>query len=97
MTTIHVEREKTDRGGRYVVTLPGIAEEAELTWVNAGDGIIIADHTYSPDSMRGKGVASALVQQLVADARAEGIKIVPLCPFVGAQFASHPEWADLRA
>ena len=47
--------------------------------------------------MRGQGIASALVEQLIADARREGFKIVPHCPFVAAQFDRHPEWSDLRA
>ena len=47
--------------------------------------------------MRGQGVASALVERLIADARREGFKVVPKCPFVVAQFERHPEWADVRA
>ena len=31
----------------------------------------------------------------VADVRAAGKKILPLCPFAAAQFRRHPEWADL--
>ena len=31
----------------------------------------------------------------VEDARAEGFKIIPLCPYVNAQRRKHPEWADL--
>jgi predicted GNAT family acetyltransferase len=33
----------------------------------------------------------------VADARREGFKIRPTCPFVVALFNRHPDWADLRA
>jgi predicted GNAT family acetyltransferase len=46
------------------------------------------------DALRGTGAGQALVARLVADARAEGRKIVPLCPFVNAQRRKHPEWAD---
>ena len=32
----------------------------------------------------------------VAEARAQGFRIVPLCPFLRAQFERHhPEWADV--
>ena len=47
-----------------------------------------------PDSLRGTGAGLKLVEQLVADARAEGWKIIPLCPFVNAQRRKHPDWAD---
>jgi predicted GNAT family acetyltransferase len=50
-----------------------------------------------PEALRGTGAGLRLVERLVADARAEGFKIMPLCPFVNAQRARHPEWADVFA
>ena len=47
--------------------------------------------------MRGMGVAKALVERLIADARSEGFKIFALCPYVKAQFDRHPEWADVKS
>ena len=41
--------------------------------------------------------ALKLVEQVITDAQAAGIKIVPLCSYVDAQFRRHPEWADLLA
>ncbi|PWE27925.1 N-acetyltransferase [Pararhodobacter marinus] len=70
-------------------------DEAELTFSIVSLTLIIADHTGVPDSFRGTGAGKALVERLVADARAEGVKIVPLCPFVNALRARHPEWADV--
>jgi len=72
-------------------------EEAELTYSVTTPTLIIADHTGVPDSLRGSGAGLALVQALVAAARAEGFKIIPLCPFVKAQARKHPEWADVFA
>lgn len=83
--------------GRYVARVEGFAGEAELAFSRANPSIVIADHTVTPPAMRGQGVATALVERLIADARAEGLRIVPLCSFVKAQFDQHPEWADLRA
>ena len=56
---------------------------------------IIADHTGVDDSLRGTGVGKALVERLVADARKENFRIVPLCSFVKAQYRRHPEWSDV--
>ncbi len=81
--------------GRYLATLPGIADEAEMTFSRANDTLIIVDHTGVPDSMAGQGVGKALAAHVVADARAKGIKIIPLCPFLKAQADRHPEWADV--
>ncbi|MDE3237829.1 MAG: N-acetyltransferase [Paracoccaceae bacterium] len=86
-------RETTGSKGRYVLRRG--TEEAELTFSIASPTLIIADHTSVPDSFRGTGAGRALVERLVADARAEGVKIVPLCPFVNATRLRHPEWADV--
>jgi predicted GNAT family acetyltransferase len=32
---------------------------------------------------------------MVEDARSEGARIFALCPFVKAERAKHPEWADV--
>lgn len=97
MADVTVTRELTASKGRYVGRIAGVEGEAELTFSRANPRLVIADHTGAPDTMRGMGAAKALVERLVADARAEGFKIVPLCPFVKAQFERHPDWSDLRA
>lgn len=92
-----VQHEDNGSSGRYVVTLPGVEGEAELTWRAAGPGTIVADHTYAPSAMRGSGAAAALVNRLIQDARDKGLRIVPACSYVRLQFDRHPDWADLRA
>ncbi|TRW98154.1 N-acetyltransferase [Paracoccus sp. M683] len=94
MNEIKITREDGETRGRYVVTIDGI--EAELTYSKAGTAGLIADHTGVPEALAGRGVGRALVNALIADARTEGVRIIPLCPFVNAQFQRHPEWADLR-
>lgn len=95
--TIDVQREDAPGAGRYVATVAGRAGQAELTWNEIAPGIIVADHTYAPETLRGTGAAGAMVQRLIADARASGLKILPACSYVRAQFDRHPEWAGLRA
>ena len=43
----------------------------------------------------GAGAAAALVDHLIADARAKGFKIIPLCPYVRARYLKHPDWQDV--
>ena len=97
MADITITRELTASRGRYVGRIAGVEGEAELTFSRANPQLVIADHAGTPDSMRGMGAARALVERLVADARAEGFKIRPLCPFVKTQFDRNPGWSDLRA
>lgn len=97
MAGIEITRQESAAQGRYAGRIAGVDGEAELTYLRKGPKLVIADHTLAPDSMRGMGVGKALVERLIADARAEGFRIVPKCPFVKAQFERHPEWSDLRA
>ncbi|MEO0665879.1 MAG: GNAT family N-acetyltransferase [Pseudomonadota bacterium] len=87
-------REEIDgKKGRYVLELDG--NEAEMTFSIASETLRIVDHTGVPDAMRGTGAGRKLAEHLVAQARAEGFKIVPLCPFVNAERRKHPNWADV--
>lgn len=96
MTDIIITREMDARQGRYVAKIAGRDGEAELTF-RRDDNVYIADHTGTPAALRGRGIATMLVERMVADARAEGFKIHPACPFVTALFSQHPDWAGLRA
>lgn len=86
--------EKTVSGSKGAYTLSHADGSAELTFSILSPSRIIADHTEVSDSLRGSGAGLALVERLVADARAEAFKVIPLCPFVNAQARKHPEWAD---
>jgi predicted GNAT family acetyltransferase len=90
---IEVRREQSPTKGRYVAVVDG--HEAEMTYSRAGEGLIIIDHTSVPDALRGRSVGQALVKKAVEDARAEGKKILPLCPFAKAQIGKHVEWQDV--
>jgi predicted GNAT family acetyltransferase len=66
-----------------------------MTYTKVGKHQIIIDHTGVPDAFRGQGIGVKLVEAAVADARRDGITVLPLCPFAAAQFRRHPEWADV--
>ena len=70
---------ETDTKGRYVT---GTGDAAELTLSKVSPSLIIVDHTYVPESLRGQGIAAQLAERVIADARAKGQRIVPLCPFL---------------
>jgi predicted GNAT family acetyltransferase len=85
--------ERGTSGGRWVATLDG--HEAEMTYSRASAALIIIDHTGVPDALRGRGVGQVLVRRAVEDARREGFRILPLCPFAKGQFERYPELRDV--
>ena len=96
MSEVTITRHGNDQSGEYRAHLAGETAIGRLTWV-ARHGARVAEHTLVPEEIGGRGVAARLVAALVADARAQGFKIVPQCSYVAAQFGRHPEWADLAA
>ena len=97
MEKVSITREMNAQGGRYVAKVQGFPGEAELTFVRTDPDVFIADHTLTPVALRHRGIATQLVERLVADARREGFRIRPTCPFVVDLFDRHPEWSDLLA
>lgn len=93
---LEISRHDHTSQGEYQAHMPGSEAIGRLTWKARG-GARIADHTLVPSEIGGRGVAAALVDALVADAREQGFTIVPQCSYVEAQFRRHPEWASLRA
>jgi predicted GNAT family acetyltransferase len=92
---ITITLEESGGKGRYVARVAGFADPGEMTFSRVNAELIIVDHTGVPDSLAGKGVAKALANHVIADARARSFKIIPLCPFLAAQAKKHPEWADV--
>ena len=90
-----VEREQDDTGkGRYLIRGPGDLV-AEMSYRLSKSGTLIIDHMEVPDVFRGKNAGLRMLKTLIDDARKEGWKIVPVCPFAAKQFERHPEWSDL--
>ncbi|WP_342354451.1 GNAT family N-acetyltransferase [Listeria grandensis] len=80
---------KEDENGKLI---------AEVTWVPSGDTLVILDHTFVDESLRGQGIASQLVEKVADTMRAEGKKINPTCPFAKAEFKRKPEkYNDIKA
>jgi predicted GNAT family acetyltransferase len=54
-------------------------------------------HTEVPAPLRGRGLGSQMMRGVLQDVRAQGLKVVPRCPFVASYIDRHPEFADLLA
>ncbi|PHQ30327.1 MAG: GNAT family N-acetyltransferase [Leeuwenhoekiella sp.] len=90
-----VEHEQNERKGRFVIYEDAVfAGEMTYTW--AGTGKFIIDHTGIEEGFNGKGFGKKLLEQAVAFAREQEVKILPLCPFAKAQFDKDKNLADVR-
>ena len=58
---------------------------------------VIITHTETPRALRGRGVASELVDGALQIIRSDGRKVVAGCSFVADYLHRHPEFADLVA
>jgi predicted GNAT family acetyltransferase len=58
-------------------------------------GTVIITHTETPRALRGRGIASELVQGALELIRADGMKVVAGCGFVVDYLRKHPEFSDL--
>lgn len=59
---------------------------AEMTYSMTGSDLMIIDHTEVSDELRGRNVGYQLVHAAVEYARANHMKILPLCPFANSVF-----------
>ncbi len=58
-------------------------------------GRITFTHTEVLPDAAGQGVGSLLARSVLDDARARGLRVRPLCPFIAAWIGRHPGYADL--
>ena len=59
------------------------------------DGGVAYVLTKVPDELGGRGIGSFLIKYILDDARAKGLKVKPVCPFVQKYIDKHPEYQDL--
>ncbi len=70
-------------------------EAGKMTYTWAGDSKFIIDHTEVSPDFNGKGVGKKLVLAAVDYARANNVKIIPLCPFAKSVFDKVEEIRDV--
>jgi len=58
-------------------------------------GRIVFTHTEVPQPLEGQGVAAKLARVALDFARANNLRVVPLCPYVSSFIRKHPEDQDL--
>lgn len=79
--------------GRYVVRSGGAVVGA-AEYRRTKDRVVFT-HTEIDPAAGGHGFGSRLVRAALDDVRRQGMRVVPLCPFVAAWIRHHPDYADL--
>ncbi len=78
---------------RFEIRVDG--EVAGFTEYRRRAGLIAFIHTLTDPRFEGQGLASQLVRSALDEARADGLSVLPFCPFVRAYIAGHTEYLDL--
>ena len=68
---------------------------AEITWQQKGQ-VMVMDHTYVSDKLRGQGVAKKLLDHAAAYAREQGYKMEAVCSYVVAAFEKSNAYDDVK-
>lgn len=79
---------------RYELAVDG--DMAVLSY-DRRDGVVYMTHTEVPAEKEGEGIGSRIVKHALEQARANGEKVAPWCPFVRAYIDRHPEYQDMVA
>lgn len=82
-----------DAEHRYEVLVDGAL--AGLTAYTDSDGRRIFFHTEVDDAYAGRGLAAVLVSTALAETKAAGLRIVPVCPYVAKYVTRHHEVDDV--
>jgi predicted GNAT family acetyltransferase len=79
---------------RYELTVDG---HLAATYYKVSEGVITFVHTEVPPELGGKGIGSRLIRGALDQVRADGLKVIPECPFVKAFIEKNAPYQDLLA
>lgn len=89
-----IEIEHLPERGRFQARVDGQLSVADY---RLRGGRMEMTHTEVPPPLAGRGIAARLVRAALEHARANGLKVVPLCSYVRAYMRRHPDTQDLLA
>lgn len=68
---------------------------AEVTFPVVSKDVVNIDHTFVDDSLRGQGIANALLLAVAQELRKTQKKAFPTCSYAVRWFSTHPEFWDV--
>lgn len=93
---IQIEHESDAERGAFYFEKQG-TRLAEMTYTRAAPDLIIVDHTFTHEALRGLGVARKLLDALVAWARQTHTRVMATCPYARGQFDKDASIRDVFA
>jgi predicted GNAT family acetyltransferase len=78
---------------RYEVHVAGTL--AGYSEYQRGAGQIAFTHTVVVEAFSGRGLAGQLAEKALEDARANGVSVLPFCPFFKDYMTKHPQYTPL--
>lgn len=91
---MEIERFDDGKKGHFKAVENGV-EAGLMTYVWAGEGKIIIDHTEGNPEFKGVGIK--MLNKAVEYARENDVKIIPLCPFAKKMFDRTENIRDVLA
>lgn len=68
---------------------------AEVTYPDISDQVVVLNHTFVDDSLRGQGIAGKLMMETVSELRKNHKKARLTCSYAIKWFKEHPEYSDI--
>ncbi len=92
---MEIQHQSSGINGKIFIEADG-RQVALMEYHRGAENKIIIDHTEVDPSLKGQGVGKKLVDKMVAIAREEQVKILPVCPFAKATMErNHAEYEDV--
>jgi uncharacterized protein len=92
---MQIQHKESGSGGIFFIPGDGDDTLAELTYQQNGKGTIVIDHTGVDKGYRGKDLGLELINHAVEFARAQKMKILPVCAFARAVMQKKSAYKDV--
>ncbi|HUH68894.1 MAG TPA: GNAT family N-acetyltransferase [Mycobacterium sp.] len=83
----------TQRGQEFTITVDG-QTVGIAAFADRGNQRVFV-HTEVDESFQGRGLATILVDEAIKSTKADGLRIVAVCPMVAAFLDKHKEFDDI--
>jgi len=64
----------------------------KIEYIKTNNGEIYLTHTEVPIALEGQGIGSQLAEKVFTDIEKQGLRLVPLCPFIAGYIKKHQDW-----